>query len=345
VDHALVGTAHLYVDGHVKVYSGKRQLEDVYSKSLPTVVRAVREMIGERPFTLIFDRGGYDAQFFTWLQGEGIDFITYQRGEVHLPEARFSRRETRFEGHRVRMQLAEDTVSGKRSGPWRRIVVRIPTTGHQTPILTSLPETVGATRIASLMFCRWRQENFFRYMRQHHGLDTLVSHLFRDASEQLAPNPERKRRDRAVRDTRAELRELQAQLGALRLERRIVPETLTIAASGRTREVMELERKRLVDQIKLAAYNAEEWLLDRLSPHYPNPFDTRDLLRAFAELSGSIHTAHDTVVVTLDPPDTPAHRLALRGLCEDLNHVGALFPGTHLPVRYAVTVHHSERAA
>jgi hypothetical protein len=31
------------------------------AKALPAVVEAVREILGERPFTLIFDRGGYDA--------------------------------------------------------------------------------------------------------------------------------------------------------------------------------------------------------------------------------------------------------------------------------------------
>ena len=51
------------------------------------------------------------------------------------------------------------------------------------------------------------------------------------------------------------------------------------------------------------------------------------------------------VIVILAPPDTPAHRAALRGLCAALNRVGALFAGTRLPVRYAVSVHHSERAA
>ncbi len=80
-------------------------------------------------------------------------------------------------------------------------------------------------------------------------------------------------------------------------------------------------------------------------PNYHKPFDTRDLLRAFAELSGSIHTGRNAVVVTLDPPDTPAHRVALRALRDDLNQIGATFPGTDLPVRYAVTVHHSERVA
>jgi len=131
----------------------------------------------------------------------------------------------------------------------------------------------------------------------------------------------------------------------LRLQRRTGPKTLTVAAAGKVREVMELERKRLVDQVKLAAYNAEEWVLDRLTPYYRNPFDARDLLRAFAELSGSIHTTAKEVIVSLDPPDTPAHRLALRGLTADLTRLGAHFPGTELPVRYEVRVHHSERAA
>ena len=30
--------------------------------------------------------------------------------------------------------------------------------------------------IAHMMFSRWRQENFFRYMRAHYGLDALDSY-------------------------------------------------------------------------------------------------------------------------------------------------------------------------
>ena len=89
--------------------------------------------------------------------------------------------------------------------------------------------------------------------------------------------------------------------------------------------------------------------------HYPNPNDVRDLLRSFAELSGTIDTTIEQdddantwatgVVVTFDPPDTPIHRRALRGLVEDLNKIGATFPGTDLPVTYQVRLHHSEAAA
>lgn len=117
-----------------------------------------------------------------------------------------------------------------------------------------------------------------------------------------------------------------------------------MADTGQRRDLMRLEHKAIVDRTKICAYNAEEWLLDCLVIHYPNPHDVRDLLRSFAELSGQIDTTENGVVVTLDPPDTPIHRRALRGLIEDLNAIGAAFPGTDEPVTYRVAMHHSELA-
>jgi len=105
------------------------------------------------------------------------------------------------------------------------------------------------------------------------------------------------------------------------------------------------EHKAIVDRIKISAYNAEEWLLERLVTHYPNPHDVTDLLRSFAELSGTIATAPTGAEVTLDPPDTPIHRRALRGIIEDLNTTTATYPGTDVPVTYQVGLHHSKAAA
>ncbi len=414
VEQSVVATAYLYVDGHMKLYTGKRKLAEIWNsqrrmplpgvltyfvndpqgrpllfvteeanaslgRALPRVVSAIREVLKERAFTVIFDRGGYDGKLFDWLRGEKIDFITYQRGEPGLRAKRFRRRECRFEGRRVRMQLAEDSVRVSRSGPWRRIVLRTKE-GHQTPILTSLGPELGAARIASLMFARWRQENFFRYMREHHGLDQLLGYAFSEADGgRLVANPARKAIDGELKTRRQELVALRAELGQALLEaprdgnrsvhglkiaqkgsvgkvrpleariaelieaRHALPKQVPLAAAGQ-REVMQLEQKAIIDRIKITAYNAEEWLLDRLIRHYPNPHDVRALLRSFAELSGDIATNAKGVIVTLDPPDTPQHRQALRGLCRDLNALGATYPGTALTVTYQVSAHHSELA-
>lgn len=117
-----------------------------------------------------------------------------------------------------------------------------------------------------------------------------------------------------------QLRELEAKIEPLLAERKALPKRVSAVEAGGL-AVTRREAKAVVDRVKLATYNAEEWLLDRLVFHYPNPHDVRDLLRSFAELSGTIDTTPTAVLVSLDPPDTPIHRQALRGLVEDLNNL------------------------
>jgi hypothetical protein len=184
----LVNASYLYVDGHVKAYNGTRLVPEVWNshrrmplpgivqyfvndlrgrpllvvteevrgnlaKSLPAVIAAIRRVVGDQRFTVIFDRGGYDGQLFKWLVEQGLDFITYQRGEVHLDDHQFALREVRGDGHRVRFWIAEDAVAVGDSGPWRRIVIRTP--GHQRPILTSLVAAdIVAARVGALMLTR-----------------------------------------------------------------------------------------------------------------------------------------------------------------------------------------------
>lgn len=413
VEQGVIATAYLYVDGHVKAYTGKRKLAECWNPQrrmplpgllsyfvndqqgrpllflteeanaslaqvMPKIVASIREVVGERRFTVIFDRGGFDGKLFAWLHQEGIYFITYQRGEPGLPVERFRRRECHFEGRRVRMQLAEDQVRVAHSGPWRRIVVRTED-GHQTPILTSLAEPAPA-KIACLMFARWRQENFFKYSREYHGLDQLLGYAWAEADgARLVPNPERKQVERELKAKRQELAQRKAEMGQalldeprwgrtahglkiaqggavghlraleqeiarLRERRAELPKHVPLAEAG-PREVLRLEQKFIIDRIKMTAYNAEEWLLELLVQHYPNSHDVRALLRSFAELAGEIRITPTEVVITLDAPDLPLHRRALHGLCADLNQLGATYPGSGLPLRYEVAVHHSEAVA
>jgi len=411
VEQGVIASAYLYVDGHMKAYTGKRKLAECWNaqrrmplpgietyfvndqqgrpllfvteeanaslaQAMPKVVVAIRDVVGDRPFTAIFDRGGFDGKLFTWLQREGIDFITYQRGAPGLPVERFGRRECQFEGRRFRMWLAEDEVQVGGSGPWRRIVVRTKD-GHQTPILTSLTGPAPA-KIACLIFARWRQENFFKYSKEHHGLDQLLGYAWADADgARLVPNPARQQVERELKAKRQQLALQKVALGQVLLDepggsgrtgdgikiaqggavgqlralekavdtlldrRDALPTHVPLAEAG-TRAVLSLEQKAIIDRIKMTAYNAEEWLLELLVRHYRNGHDVRDLLRSFAQLSGELRTTAQGVVITLDAPDLPLHRRALRGLCADLNQIGATYPGTALPVVYEVSVHHSE---
>ena len=145
----------------------------------------------------------------------------------------------------------------------------------------------------------------------------------------------------AQRGTVGQLRAMEKEIAKLENRRAGLPKHVPLA-EAEPQVVLRLEQKAIVDRIKMTAYNAEEWLLDLLVRHYPNPHDIRALLRSFAHLAGEIRTTPTSVVITLDAPDLPLHRRALRGLCADLNQLGTTFPGTDTPVTYEVAVHHSE---
>lgn len=423
----LLNASYLYVDGHMKVYSGKRLVQEVWNsqrrmplpgieqyfvndlrgrpllvvsqdvsgnlaKSLPQVVAAIRQVLGERGFTVIFDRGGYDGKLFAWLVEHKIDFITYQRGDVELPAEEFRRREVHWEGKRVRFWIAEDTVAVGDSGPWRRIVLRTEG-GHQTPILTSLKaEAVASARVTALMLARWRQENFFKYARSHLGLDVLASYATDPVADRQVPNPALKATKRQLQQLRATALKVRAALGRMvaleaqqagatedatpsataaakrakgrtattretvlaqlqaidaevaEVQARLqgLPQQVALSTLGKPQETPQLEPKLIADAVKIAAYNAQSWLADRLVQYYPHPGDLHDLLRAFAQLSGTMtRELNGSVRVCLDPPDLPLFRRALEGLCQDLNQLNPVFPGTHIPVSYAVSTHHS----
>jgi len=417
LDVGLVNASYLYVDGHVKVYAGSRLVPEVWdshrrmplpgivqyfvndlrgcpllvvteevrgnlAKSLPSVIAAVRKVVGDQHFTVIFDRGGYDGQLFTWLVEQGLDFITYQRGEVHLDDDLFARREVRWDGQRVRFHIAEDAVTVGESGPWRRIVIRTP--GHQRPILTSLDVNVmGAARVAALMLTRWRQENFFKYARAHLGLDVLTTYAAETAVDREVPNPavkaataelkrlrtiaqklraalgralvldtgqpstanrpsgKARRTPHVASTTRAALmsqvQTLEVQIDEIKSHLRSLPARVPLSSLGPLPQEPRLERKLITDVVRMAAYNAQSWLADRLVRHYTNTNDLHDLLRSFAQLSGWLIGQSDGGLrVCLEPPDLPLHCRALAGLCADLNLAQPVFPGTDRRLHYEV---------
>src|SRR5919108_2749671 len=65
------------------------------------------------------------------------------------------------------------------------------------------------------MFERWRQENYFKYMREEFLLDALVDYRAEPQDPtRTVPNPERRALDKQIRAARTELADLERQYGA-----------------------------------------------------------------------------------------------------------------------------------
>src|SRR5581483_6601430 len=332
----------LYVDGHVRAYHGERRISSAYvarrhlampattdywindrggdplllitadinsslTKAFPNLLRQVRSAIGERKVTIVFDRGGWSPKLFRSMIQEGFDILTYRKGKGRLVnEQRFVRRRAKLDGHWVTYDLHDQPVRFLNGKLRLRQVTRLCEDGqHQTQIISSRWD-LRDIELAYRMFERWRQENYFKYMREEFLLDALVDYRIEaEDSTRMIPNPERRALDKQIRAARAELSEVERQYGAAAADnteqnrptmrgfkiaygklgkqlraarerlskliekRRNVPSRLEIRdMSERAVVKLATERKHLTDIIKMLAYQAESDLLNLLRSHY-----------------------------------------------------------------------------
>jgi hypothetical protein len=135
----------------------------------------------------------------------------------------------------------------------------------------------------------------------------------------------------------SQVQTLEVQIDEIKSHLRSLPARVPLSSLGPLPQEPRLERKLITDVVRMTAYNAQSWLADRLVRHYTNANDLHDLLRSFAQLSGSLIGQSDGGLrVCLEPPDLPLHRRALAGLCADLNLGQPLFPGTDRRLHYEV---------
>lgn len=241
----------LYVDGHTRIYHGKRKLSKAYSTrkrlALPAATDIwVNDANGEPFFvvtgevtqaltrqllplieelkseevlpkgmrvTFIFDRGGWSPKLFKAIVDAEHDFITYRKGKY----PRRPVREFAEHGHEVDTRtfsyMLRDGVVRLGVGREFRQVHRRDESGHQIAIVTSRRD-LEAAEVVYRIGQRWRQENYFKYARQEFDLDALDTYAVEpEDPDRMVVNPKRTKLDRRIRTLRQEAGKLEAELG------------------------------------------------------------------------------------------------------------------------------------
>jgi hypothetical protein len=244
----------LYVDGHVRAYHGQRRISQAYvarrhlampattdywvndragdpllvitgevdaalSKAFPRLLQQVRAVVGERRVTIVFDRGGWSPKLFQRMIEEGFDILTYRKGKSRrIHERRFVHRRAKLDGRWVSYELHDQPVRLLKGKLRLRQITRLCDTGHQTQVITSRAD-LSDIELAYRMFERWRQENFFKYMREEFLLDALVDYRIEaEDPTRTIPNPERRALDKQIRTARTELAGVEREYGAAAAE-------------------------------------------------------------------------------------------------------------------------------
>ena len=400
----------LYVDGHVRVYHGEHRLPKAHVarmrlsmpatsdywvndkagdplfvvtaqanagmvKMLPGILEQVRLLVGKRRVTVVFDRGGYSPKLFQQILAAGFDLLTYRKGRYpRIPRKCFRKHRTRQEGRTITYTLADQEVRLLKGKLRLRQVTRLMDNGHETPILTSRRD-LPAAQVAYHMFGRWRQENFFKYLREEYALDALAEHAVEpDDPTREVPNPAWAAADAKLRQAQADLDRLQAEYGLealvnLEQERptmrgfKIAKGTLGLKIWSALQRVMQLEarraklprrvpvqaainepvvklapeRKHLTNILKMVAYQAESDLFRLLAPHYRRVQDEgRTLIQSALASAADIEVTDRELRVTLAPMSSLHKTKSLAALCQELNQSTILFPRSILRLRYAI---------
>ena len=402
----------LYIDGHVRAYHGKHKVPKAYvtrmhlavpattdywvndqrgdplfvvtadanaamTRMLTAVIREVRELLGPRRHsTVVFDRGGWSPKLFQELLAMGFDILTYRKGRTrHIAEKRFTRHKAKLDGWPVEYLLHDQPVRFLKGKLRLRQVTRLTETGHQTPIVTSRWD-LRAIVVAHRMFERWRQENFFKYLREEYLIDALADYQVEpDDPTRSIPNPARKAAVQEVYAARVHLRKLRESYGTtaidyihgststdpdfeiaeekirmeidkatnhikkLKARRDSLPARVTVADAQKGQEMVKLstERKHLTNVLKMVAYQTESDLVELIRPHYSRVEDEgRTFIQMALQDTADIEPAENQLQITLAPLSSPHRSRVLEALCETLNKTNTLFPGTRLQMRYVV---------
>ena len=105
-------------------------------------------------------------------------------------------------------------------------------------------------------------------------------------------------------------------------------------------QALKPETKRIVEAIKMAAYQVETELLGMLGKHYARAQDEgRTLLHAAFQSPARLEVADGELRVTIASQSSPHRTAALAALCADLDAMKVAFPGTKLCLRLAVEPH------
>ena len=368
------GQTDLYVhdaSGRVLFFMNRPFNDQLVKEGIPQLLTEIRALAPrDQPIVLVFDRGGYSGPLFRALTREGVGFITYLKGRTarrRFPAHRFGRRwwhvddpATIQRPRRVVYQIYEKRTRIRGAGLVRTLVVA--DQDAQVPVLTNCA-AMAAAKVVHLLKMRWRQENSFKYLSAHYGVEQLIQH---DATwhrdDRLLANPRRAQVRQQITALQTDIVLTEADLGRAdgpqgpgdrrrltrelatledrlaRLQQRLARTPATVPAAtltaSATRATLNTDRRNVVTAIKIATYNAERLLARHFFRHYKDPRDWLTVFRAVLHLPGAVRRDGDHVRVTLRPPDSPRVRRALAAMLDDINRTEARLFGTGPRLRF-----------
>ncbi len=295
-------------------------------------------------FMLVFDRECYSPDFFYDLWKERIAICTYNKNvKDKWPDEEFtSYTEMDQRGEKQQMELAERGVllqnKGSNKEIWAREIRKKLPSGHQTSILTT--NFMLSTILTGIyMFARWSQENFFKYVMENFGIDTLVSYMREKISDTtLLINPEysdmvnqqkklvsklnirkakfatmllgqdpieKNKMEAFIRkkaDLNIEITSLESEINQIKQKKKQTPRKILFSQLPETQKFDNVinQRKLFLDTVKIIAYRAETSMANIIKSSMSHPDEARKLLQQVYKNDANIHPDYQRKILTVE---------------------------------------------
>jgi hypothetical protein len=307
------GSPYFFVTANVNEKMAQMLIEEIIPELLKLHplpderIEKLKASVDEPFFTLVFDREVWSPELFALLWSEfRIAVITYRKNaKDKWDESLFTECEVTTSLGEKEMKLSEQAFCHEQCT--MREVRRLCKEGHQTAIVTT-NRVLSTERIASLMFARWAQENFFRYMRQEYALDKIIQYTvdnldgdvkvvnqeYNNITYKIKKEREKIARRKAklyphrqpqagppsVKEDEAwmkgqlelieEIKLMEEQVEQLINKRKDIPYKIPLSQMPESIRYNQLNResKALQNVIKMICYRAETALAALLRPHY-----------------------------------------------------------------------------
>jgi hypothetical protein len=229
--------------------------EDLRQRFFSVVARAraALQWPPERTLTFVLDRGVYGAEFFAQVLAQPcLQVITWQKGYVAQPwdpalvqgTTTITRRRNNATDLRA-YQFAYVARTWESNPKLRQIVVQATNCQGRTIQVAILTDDLerSAAEIIQLMFQRWLQENDFKYLDQHYGINAITSYGSLEYAELKGQVT-----DREVKSAARKALELSQQRETDQLKRHLLAEEQALQAHERRAH----QRPQLAAQLALA---------------------------------------------------------------------------------------------
>ena len=334
--------------------------------SVIDMLRTVADIPASQVLTFVVDRGIYKEELFEKLAGTPNRLITWEKGykksqwkesgcvgEFIIGRPRNNSRDLKF----YRFRFMDETWP--KNASMRRLIVQATNPKERTIEVSILAHDKerDAREIISLMFRRWLQENDFKYLNLHFGINEITSYraesykrLAKAVEDRQMKSGEYKaleltrnrlerslgkllvsklkgrkswKREEKVTDLMRKIGRIEGQLSETQKE---VSRLETMIKKENVR--MKTDAKSFMDAVKILAHNLFYQAFVTFHEYYDNYRDDHEMFRNLTHAHGCAVFGQDEVSVFLIPTVRyqPRLRLIVESVLENLNELKPVLP-------------------